>query len=121
MTARQKAGVATHRLLPGQRWSWWRGSANFRDGCDGSALLTSLGRPDLDLGRECAVDRTLVGDLDEPRALGIVEIAGERDGPVDAIEHPFFRFAALAIGGMDLGVTEPHGDLVKRQRLAFRV
>src|SRR5262249_18957539 len=86
-----------------------------------SALLAPFARPDLDLGCERAVDRTLVGDLEEPRTLAIIESAGERDGPIDAVEHPFFGLAALAIGGVDLGVVEPHRDFVERQCLALGV
>ena len=45
--------------------------------------------------------RALVGDLDQPLALVGVEVAGERDGALNAVDLAFLGFALLAILRMD--------------------
>jgi len=62
-----------------------------------------------------------VGNLEKPFALLLVEIARQRDGTIDTIEHTFFGLAVFAIDGMDSGVRKPYRDPIERQRLAFRV
>jgi hypothetical protein len=53
-----------------------------------------------------AVDRTFVGDFQEPFALLRGEIAFECDHPVDVVDFAFFGFAIRAILGLDLFVAE---------------
>src|SRR5580693_2567192 len=72
----------------------------------------------LDFRFERAVDRTLLGDLEQPRADFIVQRARNHDLLVDPVQHPFLGFARLAVGGVDLGVGEPHRDPFERQALA---
>jgi len=52
--------------------------------------------------------RTLVGDLQQSPALILVELAAQGDGALDPVDHPFLGLAIRAIGGMDLGLAEPH-------------
>ena len=67
------------------------------------------------------MDRTFVGDLQEPLALLRVERAAQCDGPLDAVDHPFLGLAFLAIGGVDAGVAEFDRYPLERQRLALGV
>src|ERR1043166_1840229 len=73
-----------------------------------------LARPDLDLRGQRAMHRALVGNLHEAGALGVVERAFERDRAVDPVDHAFLGLAVRAIGRVNLGVGETHGDLVER-------
>ena len=50
-----------------------------------------------------------------------VEVAPQRDGALDAVDHSFLGLAGLAIGGMDSAVAELDGDALERQRLALGV
>ena len=65
--------------------------------------------------------RALVGNLDEPNALLLVEIARQRDDAIDTIDHPFLGFAVLAVDGMNPGVTKSHRDPIERHSLALGV
>ena len=44
--------------------------------------------------------RTLFGNFEQPRFLGVVQIAGEFDLPVDLIERTYFRFTVAAVFGV---------------------
>ena len=63
------------------------------------------------------VHRTLVGNLHEFRALLGVEIAFERDHPLDMIEQAFLGLALRAIGGVDAIVAKPYFNPLQRQLL----
>ena len=65
------------------------------------------------------VHRALVGDFEKPLALLGVEIAFERDGPVDVIDLAVFGFTFGAVGGVDLFVPQP--DLRARERDLFEI
>jgi len=54
------------------------------------------------------------------RCTGI-EIALERDRPLDTVDHALFGFALGAIGGVDLVVVEPHHGLLEWQLLAIGI
>ena len=67
------------------------------------------------------VHRTLIGNLHEFRALLSVEIAFERDHPLDMIEQAFLGLALRAIGGVDAIVAKPHFNPLQRQFLLIGV
>ncbi len=47
------------------------------------------------------MDRTFVADLEELAALLPGQLAGDRDVPLDPIEHPLFRLTLGAVVGVD--------------------
>src|SRR5438309_3030122 len=67
------------------------------------------------------MDRALVGDLQELRALLRAEITLERDQPVDSVDLPLARLAFRAVGRVDLLVLELHADALERDALQVRV
>src|SRR5258708_27332794 len=80
--------------------------------------IALLRRPNLDLRRQGAVDRALVGDLQQARPLAGIERAFEPDCPLDAVDHPVLALAGRAVGGVNPAMAEPDRDPVERQRLA---
>ena len=48
------------------------------------------------------MDRTLVGDLQDLRTLLLREVAGDRDLPLDPIEHALLGFTFGAVVRVDL-------------------
>src|SRR5262245_59923959 len=78
-------------------------------------------RADVDLRGQRAVHSAFVGDFHQPLALRRIEIAGERDGALDAVDHPLLGLAVRAILGVDLGVAQLDRHLIERQRLALGV
>ena len=58
-----------------------------------------------------AVHRTLVGDLEQALALGLVKIPFQREDALDPIDAAFARFAFRAIAGVDLAVLEIDGHV----------
>src|SRR5271163_3109006 len=66
-----------------------------------------LDRADIDLRFQGAVNRTFVGNLQQPCALRGVEISLERDDAIDAVDLALLGLALGTIGGIDFFVTEP--------------
>ena len=71
--------------------------------------------------RQRTVDRTLLGNLDEPRALGLVERADELEAQGDAVDLRLRVFAVDAVVGIDALVAQPHDHLVDRPFLPVGV
>src|SRR5262249_57709866 len=67
------------------------------------------------------MDRTFIGDLQKPPALLRIERAGQRDGALDAVDHPFLGLAILAIGGVDSPMAKLDRHALERQRLALGI
>ena len=61
--------------------------------------LGPLYRANVHLRRQRAMNRTFIRDLQKPPALLRIERAAQRDGALDAVDHPFLGLAILAIGG----------------------
>ena len=65
---------------------------------------------------------TALGDMDEPLALGLVQIAPYKvDFAVDLVEHALFGFAIRTILGVDPLVTKPYLDLLQRVIFPLRI
>src|SRR5437763_7875858 len=77
-------------------------------------LPSDGGRLYVDLRRKRAMDRTLIRDLKQTRALLGVEHADEFDRPVDAVDQRLGVLAVDTILGMGLAVLQPHHDLLER-------
>src|SRR5579871_864499 len=86
-----------------------------------SSGLLSLHRPDIDLRLQRAVHRAFVGDLQQPCALLGIEVAIERDGALDVVDHAFLGLTGGAIGGVDAAVPQAHRGLLERQLLALGI
>ena len=67
------------------------------------------------------MDRTFIGDLQKPPALLRIERAGQCDGALDAVDHPFLGLAILAIGGVDAPMAKLDRHPLERQRLALGI
>src|ERR1700730_7819330 len=80
--------------------------------------LGPLYRPNLHLRRQRAMDRTFVRDLQKPPALLRIERTAQRDGALDAVDHPFLGLAILAIGGVDSPMAKLDRHPLERQGLA---
>src|ERR1700730_5687880 len=76
---------------------------------------------DIDLGGQGAVHRAAIGDLEQPRALLVVERPPEGDLAVDPIDVAVLRLAFGAIRRVDARVLEIDGDGLERPLLAARV
>src|SRR6185295_3132489 len=73
----------------------------------------------VDLGLERPVDRTLVRDLQEPRALLVGQGTQDLDDPVDAVDPALLRLAAGAVDGVDLPVAQAHAHAFERYALVL--
>ena len=65
---------------------------------------------DPDLAVQRAVHRALVGDLEQPLPLRLVERALEREHALDPVDPAFPRLALGAVGGVHLVVLELDAD-----------
>jgi len=59
---------------------------------------------DFDFRCQCPVNRTLLCDLQELRALLVIQITHEFDLAVDPVKHALFRLAGLAVLSVNLRV-----------------
>src|SRR5947208_11506064 len=66
-----------------------------------STASSDESRPNVDLRGERPMDRTLVGDLEQPDALLLRKLAGDRDLALDPIEHALCGFTFCAVVGVD--------------------
>src|SRR2546429_3831317 len=85
------------------------------------AILGPLYRANVHLRRQRAMDRTFIRDLQQPPALLRIERAAQRDGALDAVDHPFLGLAILAIGGVDSPMAKLDRHPLERQRLALGI
>jgi hypothetical protein len=67
------------------------------------------------------MDRTFVGDLQQFGALFLRKLAGDRDRPLDPIEHALFRLAFGAVIGVDPRVAEANSHARERPRFPSRI
>ena len=67
------------------------------------------------------MDRALVGDFHQFRALFGVELAFDRYHALDLVEHPDPGFAFGAILRVNLAMVERHRHAIQRQRLAVGI
>ena len=59
---------------------------------------------DFDFRCQCPENRTLLCDLQELRALLVIQIAEKLDLAVDPVKHALFRLAGLAVLSVNLRV-----------------
>src|SRR4029079_13528759 len=84
-------------------------------------LNRRFGGLDVDLRLQRAVDRALLGDLEEARTLLAIKVALEGDDTIDVVDHPFLCFAFGAIGGVNSAMPEPDRGPLQRQALAVGI
>ena len=65
---------------------------------------------DLDLGFQGPVDRAHVGDFEQPRALDVAQVAGERDLAGDVVDPALARLAIGTVGGV-VGISNAGGGI----------
>jgi nucleotide-binding universal stress UspA family protein len=65
----------------------------------------------LGFGGQRATHGAAIGDLDESLSLLVRQISFEFQDALNAVNLAFFRFAALAVLGVDLGMVQAHTDL----------
>jgi hypothetical protein len=64
------------------------------------------------------VHRALVGDLNQPGSLSLVQQSDQLDAFVDTFDHRLWILAIGAILGMDAGVLQADDDLLEGPLLA---
>ena len=67
------------------------------------------------------MDRTLACDFDEFGALFVGQRSAQLNVQLDPIDFPFLRLALLAVGRMDLGVSERNDDIFERPASFSRI
>jgi hypothetical protein len=60
-------------------------------------------------------------NFEEPVSLGFIEVAGQFDFTIDAIQEPGFGFAVPAIVSVNAIVLQPHGDAPEVDAFPLRV
>lgn len=65
--------------------------------------------------------RATSGDLQEPFALGLVQIAFQMYFASNLVEHPLFSFAILTVFGMKSIVAEPYLNVLQRPFFPLRI
>lgn len=60
-------------------------------------------------------------NFEEPPSLGFIEVAGQFDFTIDAIQKPGCGFAITAIFGVNAIVLQPHGDAPEVDAFPLRV
>ena len=66
----------------------------------------------VDFGFQCAMDWAFVRDLKQACSNGVIQRPPQNELNIDLVKFPFFRFAVLAILGVNTSVREPHRYLL---------
>src|SRR5271169_2345277 len=70
--------------------------------------------PDVDLGGERAMNGALLGNLEQPSTLSLVQRSDQLDVQLDPIEHRIYVFAIDAILSVNPLVSQPNDDLFEQ-------
>src|SRR2546427_11592158 len=86
-----------------------------------STASSDESRPNVDLRGERPMDRTLVGDLEQPGPLLLRKLAGDGDLALDPIEHALLGFTFGAVVGVDPRMTEANRHACERPPFPSRI
>ena len=100
---------------------WQRHTTRGNSGLRPRNRDSDLARRDVNLRRQRAVNRALVRNFQEPRALFCRQRSGELDESLDLVEHSFLGLAFGTINRVNLRVPQRNGDSFQRPSLATRV
>src|SRR2546426_4123403 len=86
-----------------------------------STASSDESRPNVDLRGERPMDRTLVGDLEQPAALRLRKLAGDRDLALDPIEHALCGFTFGAVVGVNPRMAQANRHTADRPPFPSRI
>src|SRR2546425_9417957 len=86
-----------------------------------STASSDESRPNVDLRRERPMNRTLVGDLEQPGALLLRKLAGDGDLALDPIEHALCGFTFGAVVGVNPRMAQANRHAADRPPFPSRI
>src|SRR6266550_3253821 len=86
-----------------------------------STASSDESRPNVYLRRERPMDRTLVGDLEQPGALLLRKLAGDGDLALDPIEHALCGFTFGAVVGVNPRMAQANRHAADRPPFPSRI
>ena len=84
-------------------------------------VLDYQGSSNINFRFQSLVNRAVFGNLEQPAFLGFVQVAGQFDCAIDAVEKTLLRFAVPAIFSMNAVVLEPDCDVLQIHAFTLRV